>query len=69
LQNHSTFSTISEEETKDAKRAARQVASQNGDVLAKAGGKGKGKGKEILIEELWKPSGGAVSFWEAAGVE
>lgn len=45
------------------------MASQNGDVLAKAGGKGKGKGKEILIEELWKPSGGAVSFWEAAGVE
>jgi translation initiation factor 2D len=29
----------------------------------------KGKAKELEIQELWKPSGGAIAFWEACGVE
>jgi len=29
----------------------------------------KGKGKEIHIEELWKPSSTSIPFWEACGLE
>ena len=67
LQNHTTFTTFAEEEAKAAKRAARQAAAESGDAAPAVWG--KGKGKEIAIEELWKPGGAAISFWEAAGVQ
>jgi len=63
---HITHLTITEEETKAAKRAAREAASAEGEAVS---GGGKGKGKELVIEEVWKPSGTSTSFWEAAGVE
>ncbi|KAK4685848.1 translation initiation factor 2D, partial [Tremellales sp. Uapishka_1] len=57
--SHVPFTTISQEETKLAKRAAREAASEDT----------KGKNKEISIEELWKPSPGSFSFWEACGID
>jgi translation initiation factor 2D len=27
------------------------------------------KGKQLLIEELWKPAGSGLAFWEACGIE
>ncbi|WWC89007.1 uncharacterized protein L201_003924 [Kwoniella dendrophila CBS 6074] len=79
LQNHAGFTTIAEEEAKAAKKAARE-AKQDGEANnvnkgQAASGSGntvtanKGKSKEMVIEELWKPSGAATSFWDAAGVD
>ncbi len=67
LQTHSSFTTIGEEEVKAAKLVAREAATQAG--VASTTNSGKDKGRKIVIEELWKPSGGAMSFWEAAHVE
>lgn len=53
VQTHAPFLTISQEETKAAKKAAREEP----------------KGKSLEVEELWKPSGPGATFWEAAGVE
>lgn len=58
---------MAEEEAKAAKRAAREAASESATTESAAGA--KGKGKQILIEELWKPFGAAITFWEAANVE
>jgi len=55
--------TIAQDDLKAAKRAAREAAAVDGAA------QGKGKAKELTIEELWRPSAVAVSFWEAAGVE
>lgn len=30
---------------------------------------GKGKPKEMAIEEMWKPNGANIAFWEACGIE
>ncbi|WWC94546.1 hypothetical protein V866_001392 [Kwoniella sp. B9012] len=79
LQNHSEFTTIAQEEHKAAKKTAREAASNpdgessNNTNAQRSGisdgGVAKGKGKELEVEELWKPSGGAIGFWEAAGVD
>ena len=66
LESHVPFLTIAEEESKAAKRAAREAAADGG---AATSSMAKGKGKEILVEEMWKPAGGAIPFWESAGVE
>jgi translation initiation factor 2D len=71
VQGHVSHLTIAEEELKAAKRAAREAAA-DGVIPSGSGsgsGKDKGKGKELVIEEVWKPSGASISFWEAAGVE
>ncbi|WVF71168.1 hypothetical protein IAT40_005966 [Kwoniella sp. CBS 6097] len=34
-----------------------------------ASGTAKGKAKEIVVEELWKPASGALTFWEACGID
>ena len=65
MQIHAPFATIAKEETKAAKRAAREEVANEDAPAANS----KGKTKEIAIEELWKPSGGATAFWEACGVE
>ncbi len=49
------------------KRAAREAARSEAEGMPGSGG--KGKGKEIVIDELWKPSSGAMSFWEKCGIE
>lgn len=59
LVNHDSFVTVAQEEMRDAKKKAREAA--EGDVQTKAG--------EFTIEEFWKPSGPAISFWEACGAE
>ena len=64
IAGHSSYLTISEEEAKLAKKAAREAAS-NGESSTGS----RAKGKELVIEELWKPHGTAVSFWESAGIE
>lgn len=69
LHSHAPFTTIAEEEAKAAKRAAKLVATAEAGTAGGPSGASKGKGKEISIEELWKPSGAAASFWEAAGIE
>ncbi|WVQ79675.1 hypothetical protein IAT38_001775 [Cryptococcus sp. DSM 104549] len=68
LQTHAEFTTVAQDELKAAKRAARETASTeaSGGDGAKSG---SAAGKGILIEELWKPAGGAMSFWEACGVD
>ncbi|WVW84182.1 hypothetical protein I302_106212 [Kwoniella bestiolae CBS 10118] len=77
LQNHTEHTTIAQEEQKAAKKAAREAAlSVDGEgsgtsaqPINSSNAGNKGKGKELEIEELWKPSGGAIGFWEAAGVD
>jgi len=68
IENHGPHSTIAEEELKASKKAAREARSEEG--VSNASGSGaKGKGKEIVIEEMWKPSSTSLQFWEACGVE
>ncbi|OCF31922.1 translation initiation factor 2D [Kwoniella heveanensis BCC8398] len=64
LQNHAEFTTIAEVEAKEARKAARAAvtAEQNGSS-------GAGKAKEIVVEEVWKPASGALTFWEACGID
>ncbi|WWD17017.1 hypothetical protein CI109_101453 [Kwoniella shandongensis] len=76
LQSHVDFKTVAEDEAKAAKKAAREAALTNNDPTAPSGSSGvsaaggaNGKGKEIVVEELWKASGGAITFWEACGVD
>ncbi|WWC69900.1 uncharacterized protein I206_103843 [Kwoniella pini CBS 10737] len=76
VQNHTEFTTIYQEELKAAKKATREAITQYGSsTIAKngnnviVGSSIKGKEKEILIEEIWKPTGAATPFWEAAGVD
>ncbi|WVR06767.1 hypothetical protein IAU60_003802 [Kwoniella sp. DSM 27419] len=77
LQNHVDHTTIAEEEARAAKKAAREAAAQSGEGVPSAGSSGatgaaqgtKGKGKEMTVEELWKPAGAAISFWDACGVD
>jgi translation initiation factor 2D len=56
--------TIAKEEARAAKQAATEAASSE-DARLSVHGNGNG----MVILELWKPAGGAISFWEAAGVE
>lgn len=63
LQAHAPYMTIAQEEVRAAKRAARE------DAAAGTSSDAKGKGKQLQLEELWKPSGSAIPFWEAAGLE
>lgn len=55
--------TIAQEEAKASKKAAREAASEQ----TTNGGKSSDK-QSLDIEELWKPAGGAISFWEACGI-
>lgn len=57
LQAHAPFKTIGEEETRAAKRAAREAA------------EAEPAGKQMDIQEMWKPAGSAAAFWEACGIE
>lgn len=50
--------TVAEDETKQAKRAAREAAAAEPPA-----------GAQMDIQELWKPSGSAVDFWAECGVE
>lgn len=59
LQAHVDYMTIAQEETKAAKKAAREAASDQPT---------SGYKQSLDIEELWKPAGGAISFWEACGI-
>ena len=58
--------TIAEADAKAAKKAA-EGATTNGDTVPNGGV--KGKGKQLDIEEKWKPREPGVAFWQAAGVE
>jgi len=53
---------------KASKKAAREALSEEGQSSGSGSGV-KGKGKEIVIEEMWKPSSTSLQFWEACGVE
>ncbi|RSH89032.1 hypothetical protein EHS25_002694 [Saitozyma podzolica] len=66
IENHAPHVTLAEEDIKVAKRAAREATVTDVPI---PGTTKQGKSKELVIEELWKPSGGAVSFWEACGVD
>jgi hypothetical protein len=68
IENHGPHSTIAEEELKASKKAAREAPSEEGGSSGSGSGV-KGKGKEIVIEEMWKPSSTSLQFWEACGVE
>lgn len=57
LQAHAPFKTIGEEETRAAKRAAREAAES------------EPTGKQMDIQEMWKPAGTSVAFWEECGIE
>lgn len=57
LQGHRPHKTINEEDTKAAKRAAREAAES------------EPTGKTMDIQELWKPAGTATAFWEECGIE
>ena len=62
--------TIAEEELKASKKAAREAISQQDQPgISGSSGGAKGKGKEVVIEEMWKPSSTSIQFWEACGIE
>lgn len=64
MQGHRPFLTISEDEAKNARKAAREAAaSEPGTAASKSGG------REMAIEELWKPMANTAAFWEACGIE
>jgi hypothetical protein len=67
IENHGPHATIAEEELKASKKAAREALVSEQETSANGGV--KGKGKEIVIEEMWKPSSTSLQFWEACGVE
>lgn len=71
LDGHVSFVTIAEEDAKMAKRAKREAQQAEGGTVSRNGGTSAavGKGKEMVVEELWRPSGQAVAFWKTAGVE
>ncbi|KAK8864673.1 hypothetical protein IAR55_001924 [Kwoniella newhampshirensis] len=72
LQSHVEFTTVAEDEAKAAKKAAREAASTNdgeGSGPSHPSASGNGKANKIAVEELWKASGGALTFWEACGVD
>jgi translation initiation factor 2D len=69
IENHGPHSTIAEEELKASKKAAREALSEEGVSNGSGSGGVKGKGQEIVIEEMWKPSSTSLQFWEACGVE
>lgn len=67
---HRAHKTIAKEE-EQLKRAA-ATPDQNTTVAARGetpSWNGKGKPKEMSIEEMWKPNGANVAFWEACGIE
>jgi translation initiation factor 2D len=60
--------TIAKEE-EQLKRAA-AAPDQNSAVAAQTpSGNGKGRPKEMSIEEMWKPNGANIAFWETCGIE
>lgn len=69
IETHAPHLTIAEEEAKAAKRAAREAAAASEETATTSTVNAKGKGKEIPIEELWKPSSSSIPFWEACGIE
>jgi translation initiation factor 2D len=54
IENHAPHVTLAEEDIKVAKRAAREATVTDGPI---PGTTKQGKSKELVIEELWKPSG------------
>lgn len=65
IQAHRPFKTIAEDDTKAAKKAAREAATAKvaGTTVNKRGA------RELAVEEMWKPTGSGVAFWEACGFE
>lgn len=55
--------TVAEADAKAAKKAAKAAAAE--DVVDGQGS----AGQTLDVQELWRPSGSAVDFWKAAGIE
>ncbi|CAK9781183.1 hypothetical protein CC85DRAFT_289014 [Cutaneotrichosporon oleaginosum] len=55
IDGHASFKTISEDEAKAARRAAREEEAA--------------VPKQMDIQELWKPAGSNAEFWAACGIE
>ncbi|WVQ99704.1 hypothetical protein IAU59_006845 [Kwoniella sp. CBS 9459] len=80
-----TIAEVEAKEAKKAARAAataeQDSTSGSGASTGKSGGAAltsggssgmgasKGKAREIVVEELWKPASGALTFWEACGID
>ncbi len=62
LQSHRPHKTIAEQSAKEA-AAVSAEEEKNGSSAASGG-----TGKEISIEEFWRPTGHGVAFWETCGV-
>lgn len=66
---HKTHKTIAKEEEQLKRATAAQMdqpALTQGEVPTS---KSKGKCNEMSIEEVWKPNGVSLAFWEARGVQ
>jgi translation initiation factor 2D len=63
LQSHRNHRTVAQEAA-----AQGAAASSAADVASSGHAASASAGKELAIEEFWKPSGNGVSFWEACGV-
>jgi translation initiation factor 2D len=66
IEGHAPYLTISEQGAKEAKKAARENVAAD---LEKSGMVESSKGKQLAIEELWKPLGPGATFWEICGIE
>ncbi|KAI5453409.1 hypothetical protein NCC49_005888 [Naganishia albida] len=63
---HKNHKTIAKEDEQLKRAAVAETATTRDDAPAN---KGKGKTTEIFIEEVWKPNGMSLAFWEAHGVQ
>ncbi|EIW65985.1 hypothetical protein TREMEDRAFT_45974 [Tremella mesenterica DSM 1558] len=63
LDGHKGHLTVAEEDRKAAKRAMKEAEGDNMRVAE------KGMKGELKIEELWRPTGANVGFWEECGVD
>lgn len=67
---HRAHKTIAKEE--EQLKRAEAVSDKVQTVVGRgetASVNGKGKSKEMSIEEIWKPNGSNTAFWEAFGIE
>lgn len=63
---HKNHKTIAKEDEQLKRATVAETATIRDDAPAN---KGKGKSNEIFIEEVWKPNGMSLAFWEAHGVQ
>lgn len=66
---HKAHKTIAKEDEQLKRATAAEKDQAAATQVETPSAKGKGKSNEMSIEEVWKPNGVNLGFWEARGVE